>query len=232
MLTSVRTVLGVFIVFLPIRGESDLAGTLWLMGLWTDSLDGACARKLGVAGNFGALFDCFADYLYYVIAPAILSFFLIGTDTRVLGIFLLSLPCLFGAIRYARKIGLNEREFPGIPASPGLATLVYGLFVVSLVFARREKIFDSRMLTLLLFTATPFLSLLMVVRTRYPKLGVYPWILVPILIGLVIMPFFQTAILVRVALGLVVIYVLLSPLLVSQHPKRSADITESDQSCS
>ncbi len=58
----------------------------------------------------------------------------------------------------------------------------------------------------------------MVARTRYPKLGVYPWILIPILTGLLIMPFFQTAILARVMMGLVVGYVVLAPLLIEQHP--------------
>ncbi len=131
-------------------------------------------------------------------------------------------------MRYARKAGLSDTEYPGIPASPGLATIVYGFYVVALVFLRREGVLETRTITWLLLAGAPFLSVLMVARTRYPKLGAYPWILIPILTGLLIMPFFQTAILARVMMGLVVGYVFLAPLLSDQHPGRLEALERSD----
>ena len=98
---------------------------------------------------------------------------------------------------------------------------MYGFYVVALVFLRREGVLDTRTITWLLLAGVPFLSVLMMARTRYPKLGAYPWILIPILTGLLIMPFFQTRILARVMMGLVIGYVFLAPLLSDQH-KRGA----------
>ncbi len=223
ILTSLRAVLGVFVIFLPVRYGIEIAAKVWLFGLATDALDGVCARKLGVASSFGELFDYFTDYIYYVVAPSAISFFLLGADLDLRGIFLLSMPYLFGAIRYARKTGLSETEIPGIPASPGMATVVYGLFVIALVFLHHEGILDSKTLTPLVLVATPLLSVLMVIRTRYPKLGVYAWILLPILTGLVIMPFYQTPILAEVMLGIVLAYIFIGPLLVKQRPERSVN---------
>ncbi len=50
-------------------------------------------------------------------------------------------------MRYARKAGHSDTEYPGIPASPGLATIVYGFYVVALVFLRREGVLGTSDLT-------------------------------------------------------------------------------------
>jgi CDP-diacylglycerol--serine O-phosphatidyltransferase len=221
VVTAIRASLGMYLIFMAVQRQVEAAAIIWLFGLGTDVLDGFLARRLGISGQFGSLFDLFADFIYHVLTPATMSLFLLGEGAEPLSMILLSLPAPFAAMRYARKAGLSDTQYPGIPASPGLATLVYGFYVVALVFLQREKALGSGTLTWLLLVGVPVLSVLMMVRTRYPKLGVYPWILFPILLGLVIMPFFQTAILARVMLGIVVGYVLLSPWLIEQHPERS-----------
>ncbi len=221
ILTGFRALLGLFLIFLVAQDRVETAAILWLFGLWTDVLDGALARWLGVCSQFGNLFDFFADYIYHVLAPAVMSLSLIGRDAGPLSLLLLTLPSPFAAMRYARKAGLSETEYPGIPASPGLATIAYGLYIVALVFFHRERMLEARTLAWLLPVTVPLLSVLMVAPTRYPKLGVYPWILIPILIGLMVFPFFQTALLLWVMVGLIVFYVDLSPLLVEQHPERA-----------
>jgi hypothetical protein len=68
----------------------------------------------------------------------------------------------------------------------------------------------------------PLLSVLMIARTRYPKLSVYPSILVPTLAGLMIMPFAYTVSLAAVTLVLIAVYVLAGPAMVPQRPGRDA----------
>ncbi len=220
LITGLRALMGMYVIFLVAQGRLETAAIIWLFGLATDILDGVLARRLGVCSRFGDLFDLFADFIYHVLAPAAMSLLLVRDQAGLLPLLLLSLPSPFAAARYARKAGLSDTEYPGIPASQGLATIVYGFFVVALVFFQREELLSPAALAWSAFVGVPLLSVLMVVRTRFPKLGVYPWIFIPILTGLVIMPFFQTAILVRVMMGLVVGYVVLAPLLIEQHPER------------
>jgi CDP-diacylglycerol---serine O-phosphatidyltransferase len=220
VLTAIRATLGLYLIFLVAQRQAETAAVIWLFGLGTDVLDGVLARRLSVSSSFGELFDLFADLIYHVLAPATMSLFLLEEGAGPLRLILLSLPAPFASMRYARKAGLSDTEYPGIPASRGLATIVYGFYVVALVFLRRERVLEPGLLTWLLLVGVPVLSVLMMVRMRYPKLGAYPWILVPILTGLMIMPFFQTPILSRVMMGIVVGYVFLSPLLIEQHPER------------
>lgn len=218
-LTAARIVLAMWAVLLASRGHPDTAASILLFGLATDALDGACARKFGVATDFGKLFDFFADYLYFVVAPAAMSLELV-TPADPLSVVLLSAPCVFAALRYARKAGVSETECGGIPGSPGVPTIAYAFFVIACVFLARENAIHPHTLALLLSFGAPALALLMTARTRYPKLSVYPLILVPILCGSVIMPFVLTAALSGATLALIALYVLIGPWLVEQPALR------------
>ncbi len=217
--TAIRATLGMYLIFLAAQRQIETAASIWLFGLGTDVLDGVLARRMGTCSQFGNLFDFFADFIHHVLAPAAMSLFLIEGKAGPLWLLLLSLPSPCAAMRYARKAGLSDTQYPGIPASPGLATVVYGFYVVALVFLRREGVLETRAIAWMLLAGVPFLSVLMVARTRYPKLGAYRWILIPTLTGLLIMPFFQTAILARVMMGLVAGYVFLAPLLSDQRKR-------------
>lgn len=214
-LTAIRIVLAMWAILLSARGRPEVAAELLLFGLVTDALDGACARKLGVATEFGKLFDFFADYLYFVVAPATMSLVLVEAAGPAAAI-LLAAPCVFAALRYARKTGVSETECGGIPGSPGVPTIAYALFVIAFALLRREDAIGPRTLSFVLTLSAPVLAVLMTARTRYPKLSVYPWILVPVLSALMIMPFVLTAILAGATAGLTGVYVLIGPWLVKQ----------------
>lgn len=215
VLTAIRVLLAMYAVFLAYNRQPELAVRLLLFGLATDVLDGACARRLGVASEFGKLFDFFADYLYYVVAATAISLSLVdhpGPGT----VLLLSLPCLSAAIRYSRKAGLSETEYPGIPGSPGLSTITYCLFVVALTLLWHERAIQGGTLAAALTAGALISALLMPARIRYPKLSVFPWLLIPILAGLIVMPFAATATLAAVTLGLIGVYILIGPFLLPQ----------------
>ena len=69
LLTATRVVLGTYALMAALDGHLYVAATLISLGAVTDGLDGLAARWLNAASSFGALFDYFADYLCYVIAP-------------------------------------------------------------------------------------------------------------------------------------------------------------------
>ena len=218
-LTALRIVLAMWAIQLASGGNPSGAARILLFGLATDALDGACARRLGVVTDFGKLFDFFADYLYFVLAPAVISFAL--APAGALRTFLLATPCVFAAMRYARKAALSETESGGIPGSPGVPTVAYASFVIACALLARENAIEPRTLHLALACGAPALALLMTARTRYPKLSVYPAVLAPVLLGLVLMPFVLTAALAEATLALIAVYVLIGPWLAEQPAPRS-----------
>lgn len=214
-LTSIRILLGMWAILLASGGRADLAAELLLLALCTDAVDGPCARKLGSVTEFGKLFDYFADYMAFVVAPAavaLLSMGSVGAGAAVPGM----LPCVFAALRYARKARVSETEFGGMPGSPGVPTVAYTLFVVAVILLRRDQAIDARVSSILLIVGAPVLAGLMMVRTRYPKLSARAWILVPVLVGLALMPFLLTTMLASMTLALITAYATVGPWLVAQ----------------
>lgn len=140
----------------------------------------------------------------------------VGQPAGNFAVLLLSLPCVFAGLRYARKALVSETEYPGIPGSPGIPTVAYARFLIAVALLEREQALPHAATAALLVVGTPLLGLLMISQTRYPKLSVYLWLLVPILVGLMIMPFVRTAILSAATLLLIATYVLIGPELVHQ----------------
>lgn len=64
ILTSIRIVCGLLILIFP--AFSKWFYWLYLIGGFTDAIDGAVARKLGTAAPFGAKFDTLADFAFFL----------------------------------------------------------------------------------------------------------------------------------------------------------------------
>jgi phosphatidylserine synthase len=223
--TASRFILGMFAIYWAAQHQFDLAAKILVLGFMTDVFDGALARRLGVTSSFGLFFDFFADYLYYVVAPICLVLFLLAEKTGPFSLFLLTLPTVGGALRYALRAGLSDTAHPGIRGSPGLPTNVCAFYMLTFIFLWRERILDSDSLSQILRVTLPLLALLMPGPRRYPWLTDYLWILVPMAVGLYAMPFLYTGILASITLGLIVIYVLFSPMLIPQHAAAPAEQT-------
>lgn len=218
--TGLRLILGMFAIYFAAQRQFDLAGKILVLGFMTDVLDGALARKLGVTCEFGLLFDFFADYLYYVVAPTCLVLFLVGGKAGLITLFLISLPALGGAVRYAKRFALKEVVSCRIRSSLGLPTNVCAFYMITLVFLWRDGILETDSLSHIFVVTLPLLAFLIPSPLKYPWLTDYLWVLIPMAIGLYLMPFFYTGILASITLGLIVSYVLFSPLLI---PQRVAD---------
>jgi CDP-diacylglycerol--serine O-phosphatidyltransferase len=219
-LTASRTLLGGTAMFAAIFRKADLAAALITLGAVTDGLDGPLARKLGVASEFGALFDYFADYLCYIVAPSILSFLLMKEPTHPFALAVLGLPLLAGAIRYARNsIWLRNENFAEV-GFPGLGTVIYAFFIVTLTYLHLEELIGVILLNRLILFVVLMLSCMMVLPLRFPKIMKYSWFSVPVLIGFTLMPFFFPRVLAAIALALGCVYTFFSPFLIHRRRRK------------
>lgn len=226
--TASRILFGGSALFAAIFRKADLAATLITLGAVTDGLDGPLARMLGVISEFGALFDYFADYLCYIVAPSVLSFVLVKEPPGVFSLIILGLPILSGAIRYARNaVWLRKENFAEM-GFPGLGTVIYAFFIVTLTFIDLEEFISVILLKRLVLFIVLMLSCLMVLPLRYPKLMKFKWLAVPILLGFTLMPFFYSRILAGIALALGCVYTFVSPFFMDQQPRRSSFRTTPD----
>ncbi len=216
--TASRVAFGGGALAAAIYADADLAATLITLGAVTDGLDGPIARKLGVSSDFGALFDYFADYLCYVVAPSVLSLMLLDKPYGLFSIVLLCLPLLAGAIRYARNgLRLRNEDFAEV-GFPGLGTVIYGFFIVTLTFIRPEEFIPPILLNRLILCVVVIVSCLMVSPVRYPKLMKFRWISAVVLPGFVLMPFFLTRTLAAITLALGCAYTFVSPFFMRKQP--------------
>ena len=64
ILTSIRIICGLLILIFPAFSKWYFA--LYLIGGFTDAIDGTVARKMGTASDFGSKFDTVADFIFTV----------------------------------------------------------------------------------------------------------------------------------------------------------------------
>lgn len=131
--TLASIVLGLFAVFLAIDGELRLAAIALLFCVTFDGLDGALARKFGVASPFGAQMDSLADLSSFGVATAIVIFHWLTEDGASMAVAgpACALLAMCAAVRLARfnVSPRNGRFFCGVPTTMtatvlALATLV------------------------------------------------------------------------------------------------------------
>ncbi len=224
LFTAVRVVLGGLALFQAMKGQDHWAATWVTYGALTDGLDGAIARRLKATSDFGALFDLYADYVCYIVAPVALSvnFFEMAPGNWIL--FLLGLPLLAAAIRYARNVRWSRVQSFELTGMPGLPTLIYAFLIVTLVFARLEEVIGVNLVRLILLMLVPSLSWLMISPIRYSKLMKYRWIFYPVMAGFLIMPFAFTRLFATIALSLGFVYTVVSPIVIYNRKKRPGEL--------
>ncbi|HEX8292136.1 MAG TPA: CDP-alcohol phosphatidyltransferase family protein [Pyrinomonadaceae bacterium] len=220
VLTGSRVVFGAAAVITALDGRLYPAAVLITFGAVTDVLDGLLARRLGVAGAFGALFDTFTDYFCFVIAPWALTRAIVAPGGGVILETLIGLPLLTGAVRYARNSLLIVAAAGEVRELPGLATVFFAFLPVAAVFLDAPALVgEPRLPALMTFLVVTF-SLLMVTSLRYPKLNSFRWLPAPVLVAsLAAMPFLGTRILAGVMLVAGLLYVAFAHLLTRGRPR-------------
>jgi len=217
-MTSARIALGAAAVLAALGQDLRLAATLVTLGAVADGLDGQVARLLGAQTATGALFDYFADYLCFIIAPWALSRALLPGDLGPLREVLLGLPLITGAMRYARNGVRLVTPAVDVADLPGVGTIFYAFIPVVIVFLDVSATPVGRAMTTVLPIWVALFATLMVSPMRYPKLTRFSGASPAVLVLTACMPFVATTALAWTTLVLGVLYVCAAPL--SQRPRR------------
>ncbi|SCL40065.1 CDP-diacylglycerol---serine O-phosphatidyltransferase [Micromonospora rhizosphaerae] len=132
--------LGMLAIFLAMQGEVRVAALCLIACVAFDGLDGALARKLGVASPFGAQMDSLADMCSFgLAAPVVVYASLAGSVPPAAAAVACALVAACAAIRLARfNVSPKDgRFFCGVPTTMAAAvlalTVAIGLPVSGLV---------------------------------------------------------------------------------------------------
>ena len=230
LLTASRIVFGAAAIIATIKGQFYISATLITLGSVTDGIDGFVSRRLGVSSSFGAVFDYFADYLCFVVAPWILVRGLLSPNINLWLEVSIGFPLIFGAARYARNSLIATGQTKEVRDMPGLATVFFTFLPVAIIFLDLTEFLDQVTFRIAFALVIVFFSLLMVAPVRYPKLTKIPGLSPAVLALLVLMPFLGTRVLAAAMLPLGISYVLLAPLL-TRRPRldRMATFIEEEE---
>ncbi|MFI1993346.1 CDP-alcohol phosphatidyltransferase family protein [Actinoplanes sp. NPDC020271] len=123
--------LGLLAIFLAMEGEAQIAAGCLVACVAFDGLDGALARKLGVASPFGAQMDSLADMCSFgLAAPVVVYASLVHSVPKPAAAIACALVAACAAIRLARfNVSPKDgRFFCGVPTT--MAAAVFALAVL------------------------------------------------------------------------------------------------------
>lgn len=118
--------LGMLAIFLAMQGEVRIAALCLIACVVFDGLDGALARRLGVASPFGAQMDSLADMCSFgLAAPVVVYASLAGSVSTAAAAVACALVAACAAIRLARfNVSPKDgRFFCGVPTTMAAAVL-------------------------------------------------------------------------------------------------------------
>ncbi|MGN9812046.1 CDP-alcohol phosphatidyltransferase family protein [Micromonospora sp. BQ11] len=124
--TLASLMLGMLAIFLAMQGEARIAALCLIACVVFDGLDGALARKLGVASPFGAQMDSLADMCSFgLAAPVVVYASLAGSVPPAAAAVACALVAACAAVRLARfNVSPKDgRFFCGVPTTMAAAVL-------------------------------------------------------------------------------------------------------------
>lgn len=167
LLTIGNMYLGLLSIVYTINGEYQLAGWMIVIGLLFDGSDGHIARLTKSTSNFGKELDSLADVVTFGVAPAVLVYKSILFDYEHLGVFLVTVYAITGALRLARYNVQSGQggSFVGLPI-PAAGCLIASMVLMKLKY--QHPLFELY-LPPLIASLVLVLAFLMVSRITYPK---------------------------------------------------------------
>jgi CDP-diacylglycerol--serine O-phosphatidyltransferase len=130
--TLASLALGLFAIFLAMQGGVQLAAVCLIACVGFDGLDGALARRLGVASPFGAQMDSLADMCSFgVAAPIVVYASLADRVPTAAAAVACALVAGCAAIRLARfNVSPKDgRFFCGVPTTMAAAVLALAVLI-------------------------------------------------------------------------------------------------------
>ena len=166
--------LGVSAIFMAVNHVGVHWAALCLIACVAfDGLDGALARRLGVASPFGAQMDSLADMCAFgVAAPVVVYAWLAGSAPAALIVPACALVAVCAAIRLARfNVSPKDgRFFCGVPTTMAAAVLALGTLIAP-VMPAGVRVAAVALLALAMVSTFPYAKLARLLRLP-------PWLLV------------------------------------------------------
>ncbi len=207
--TLASLTLGLFAIFLAMQGDVRLAAACLIACVIFDGLDGALARKLGVASPFGAQMDSLADMCSFgLAAPVVVYASLAGTVPPAAAGVACALVAGCAAIRLARfNVSPKDgRFFCGVPTTMAAAVLALAV-LIGLPISGGWQLAGVALLAFAMVSSFPYAKL-----ARIVKLPAWVWA-IPVVGALVD---------VRITFGVLVALYLASGPLLWLHQRRAA----------
>ncbi|UCD56484.1 MAG: CDP-diacylglycerol--serine O-phosphatidyltransferase, partial [Candidatus Hydrogenedentota bacterium] len=164
LLTIGNMYCGLLSIVYTINGVFELAAWMILLALLFDGSDGHIARLTKSTSNFGKELDSLADVVTFGVAPAVLVYRSILYNFQHIGIFLVTVYAITGALRLARY---NTQSGPAVKSFTGLPVPGAGCLIASFVLLKLK--YDHAFLYNYLALFIVLLAFLMVSTIRYPK---------------------------------------------------------------
>jgi len=164
LLTIGNMYCGLLSIVYTINGEFNLSAWMIVLALLFDISDGSIARLTKSTSNFGKELDSLADVVTFGVGPAVLVYRSILYNFQHIGIFLVTVYAITGALRLARYNIQSEgvvKSFTGLPI-PGAGCLIATFVLMKLKY---DHGFIYNYLALLIVV----LAFLMVSTITYPK---------------------------------------------------------------
>ena len=142
MVTLLALCIGLTAIRFGIEGRFDRAVYAIVFAAILDGVDGRLARALKSTSKFGAELDSLADFVNFMVVPAILIFVWTLHDIGNIGWLAALLYAICGALRLARfNVALGSVKpdwqvgfFTGVPAPSGACLVLFPLYVDLLGF--------------------------------------------------------------------------------------------------
>ncbi|GGM54387.1 hypothetical protein GCM10011608_44230 [Micromonospora sonchi] len=195
--TLASLMLGINAIFVAMHGNVRLAALFLIACVAFDGLDGALARKLGVASPFGAQMDSLADMCSFgIAAPVVVYASLAGEVPAAAAAVAAALVASCAAIRLARfNVSPSDgRFFSGVPTTMAAAVLAL-MVVIGVPVPGAVQIAGVALLAFTMVSSFPYAKL-----ARLVKLP--PWVWLAPVVGALID--------VRLTFGLIVVGYLIS----------------------
>ena len=171
--------LGLSAIFIAVQGgDVRLAAGCLIACVVFDGLDGALARKLGVASPFGAQMDSLADMCSFGLAAPVVAYaWLAGSASAMLLVPACALVAVCAAIRLARfNVSPKDgRFFCGVPTTMCAAVLAAAT-LISPAMLPELRVAGVALLAIAMVTSFPYAKLARLLRLP-------PWLLALPVIG-------------------------------------------------
>lgn len=159
IITLMNLGFGIIAIVSVVKGASHLSLLFIFLAAFFDRFDGMVARKYNIESDFGKELDSLCDLVSFGIAPGLLVYEASLTQLPTIGLTLVVLYILCGAIRLARY---NVKEFDGS---------FYGIPITAAGIVMALSTLLANQLPIPVYAIiTTVLAVLMVSNIRIPKM--------------------------------------------------------------